>query len=180
MLWDCVAIVLISIASSFLAEGMSWILIYRHDSYKKLKAQIDDLNKKLDKKKDAIADITKQRSKEKRVKDLEEQLKTKSKDMAMVKFQSTFFVMITLIAIFGMLNNVYDGLVVGKLPFMPIPLIRGMTHRGLPGSDYTDCSMVFLYVLCSLCIRPNVQKYLGFAPPKTADSASLFGAPAPA
>jgi len=56
---------------------------------------------------------------------------------------------------------------------VPLPLIRGLTHRNLPGSDYTDCSFFFLYMLCSMAIRPNVQKLLGFTPPKT--SGGMFG-----
>ncbi|KAL6627641.1 hypothetical protein ACP70R_031367 [Stipagrostis hirtigluma subsp. patula] len=39
-----------------------------------------------------------------------------------------------------------------------------MSHRGLPGNDPTDCSMVFLYFLCSMSIRTNLQKLLAFAP----------------
>jgi len=39
-----------------------------------------------------------------------------------------------------------------------------MSHRGLGGSDVTDCSMTFIYVLCSISIRAHVQKALGWSP----------------
>jgi hypothetical protein len=34
----------------------------------------------------------------------------------------------------------------------------------LIGEDYTDCSFIFLYILCTMSIRQNLQKILGFAP----------------
>ncbi|KAL5832151.1 hypothetical protein ACOSQ3_017575 [Xanthoceras sorbifolium] len=40
-----------------------------------------------------------------------------------------------------------------------------MSHRGLQGVDATDCSMAFLYFLCSISIRTNLLKFLGFSPP---------------
>ncbi len=33
------------------------------------------------------------------------------------------------------------------------------------GSDYTDCSFMFLFMLCSIGLRANVQKMLGVEPP---------------
>lgn len=60
----------------------------------------------------------------------------------------------------------FDGRPVAKLPFEPIPLLRGISHRNLPGNDYTDSSMIFFYVLCSMAIRPNLQKLFGTTPPK--------------
>ena len=54
-------------------------------------------------------------------------------------------------------------------------LLQKMTHRGLPGDDPTDCSFVFLYMLCSISIRPNLQKILGFAPPRATAGQTPFG-----
>ncbi|CAI5512137.1 unnamed protein product [Closterium sp. Naga37s-1] len=80
--------------------------------------------------------------------------------------QSGAVVAVTLLIVFGLLNSLFDGKPVAKLPFVPFAFIqRNMSHRNLPGDDPTDCSMVFLYMLCSLSIRPNLQKLLGFAPP---------------
>ena len=47
----------------------------------------------------------------------------------------------------------FDGKVVAKLPFEPITLLRGISHRNLMGSDYTDCSFIFLYILCTMSVR---------------------------
>jgi len=179
MYLDGLTIIFISVASAVLAEGINWLLIYRTEDYKRLKKAIDLLAKKLDKKKETIPTIGKQKSKDKRVALLDEQLKAKNKDMSMVKFKSMFFVMLTLLGVFGLLTNMFDGVVVAKLPFTPFPLIRSMTHRNLPGSDETDCSMTFLYVLCSFSVRSNVQRIFGFAPTRgvAAAAGSLFSPP---
>lgn len=47
----------------------------------------------------------------------------------------------------------FDGHVVAKLPFEPFSLIQGLSHRNLMGSDVTDCSFIFLYILCTMSIR---------------------------
>jgi len=172
---DPFIIIFISLSSAIVGEAISWFLIYRTEDYKSLKSSIEKLSKQLDKKKDTITNISKQKVKDKKVAQLDERLRSKNKDMAMVKFKSMFFVALTLLSVFAFLNNMFDGQVVAKLPFTPFPLIRGMTHRNLPGSDFTDCSMVFVYVLCSLSIRSNVQRFFGFTPPK--GSGSFMPAP---
>ncbi len=58
----------------------------------------------------------------------------------------------------------FDGRVVAKLPFEPISLVRGLSHRNLNGEDYTDCSFLFLYILCTMSVRQNLQKILGVEP----------------
>jgi len=95
--------------------------------------------------------------------------------MALSKMKSTFAVGIALIAFFGVLNSTFDGQIVAKLPFEPFGILTGLSHRNLPGNNYTDCSMIFFYILCSTCVRANVQKLLGTAPPRT----SALGQPAP-
>ena len=55
--------------------------------------------------------------------------------------------------LYGFCLNSFDGKVVAKLPFEPITLLRGISHRNLMGSDYTDCSFIFLYILCTMSVR---------------------------
>jgi len=56
-----------------------------------------------------------------------------------------------------LLCNVYcysfDGRVVAKLPFVPISWLQNISHRNLLGDDYTECSFIFLYILCTMSIR---------------------------
>lgn len=74
--------------------------------------------------------------------------------------------------------NRYDGVVVAKLPFTPLSLLQGLSHRNLSGVDMTDCSSTFIYILCTLSIRANIQKLLGITP-QDKNGPSLWDMPAP-
>jgi hypothetical protein len=43
------------------------------------------------------------------------------------------------------------------------------------GEDYTDCSFIFLYILCTMSLRQNLQKVLGFAPSRALSRQSAAG-----
>ncbi|KAJ4791304.1 Transmembrane and coiled-coil domains protein 1 [Rhynchospora pubera] len=171
---DALAVVSISFVTALLCEAISWLLIYRTSSYKSLRQSIDRASKKLDSLK---SPSNKSAPNSKKLDRVETSLKESSRDLSLAKFKSGGVVAGVLIVVFGLLNSMFEGKVVAKLPFEPIPLVRKMSHRGLPGTDWTDCSMVFLYMLCSISIRTNLQKFLGFAPPRAAASSGLFPMP---
>ena len=107
----------------------------------------------------------------------ENQLKKVSNQLARAKMKSTFFIAIFMIMFMSLLGESFQGVVVAKLPFTPFSMMRGMTHRNIVGSDYTDCAMIFLYVMSNVCFRPLIQKILGFDGPRglTANN-SMFAA----
>ncbi|KAL0334245.1 UNVERIFIED_CONTAM: Calcium load-activated calcium channel [Sesamum angustifolium] len=155
---DSLTVVGISICTAVVCEAISWLLIYRTASYKSLKSSIDKASKKLETMKStdstsASSNLLKKSSKTKKMDRVETSLKESSRDLSMFKFKS--------------------GAVVALVLFMK------MSHRGLPGDDMTDCSMAFLYLLCSISIRTNLQKFLGFSPPRGAAGAGLFPMPDP-
>jgi len=82
-------------------------------------------------------------------------------------------------ALLSIFNSIFDGRIVAKIPFQPISFIVGISHRNLPGTDYTDCSFIFLYILCTMAIRQNVQKILGFSPSRAVakQGGGMFGQP---
>ncbi|URE11842.1 Integral membrane protein DUF106 [Musa troglodytarum] len=101
---------------------------------------------------------------------VETSLKDATRDLSLSKLKSGAVVAAVLFVVFGLLNSLFEGRVVAELPFAPIPLALKMSHRGLPGTDPTDCSI-------SICT--NLQKFLGFAPPRGAAGAGLFPMPDP-
>ena len=89
-----------------------------------------------------------------------------------------------LFALYTMLSAAYDGVVVAKVPFEPYDFVKRLSQRSLPppGDDdgagaaasfRTDCAMPFLYALCTLAFRTNIQKLLGTAPPQTGNAFAL-------
>ena len=103
---------------------------------------------------------------DKKVKQQENELKYKSFDMMKTKMISMFIIGLFTVFFISLFSGLFQGIVVAKLPFVPFRLISGMSHRGILSNDLTDCSFIFLYVLCNVSFRPIIQKLLGFAPPR--------------
>lgn len=121
-----------------------------------------------------------QKNQKKKIELEEERLKTNNRELSMVKMKSMFATGFAFTALLSMFNAIFDGRIVARLPFVPISWIQGLSHRNLPGDDYTECSFIFLYILCTMSIRQNIQKMLGFAPSRAASKqgGGMFG-PAP-
>lgn len=166
MLYDSLLIICISVSTALLAEGFTWLMVYRTEKYQRLKSDIEKQSKRLDKRKENVGELVEKSLKRKLDRE-EERLKANNRDLSMVKMKSMFFVGLAFTAILGMCNSIFHGRVVAKLPFIPIGFIQGLSHRNLPGDDLTDCSFIFLYVLCTMSIRSNIQKLLGFAPSRS-------------
>lgn len=83
----------------------------------------------------------------------EEKLKSQNRDLSFTKMKSMALTGVIFTLLLSTFNNWFSGRVVAKLPFIPIGFIQGLSHRNLPGEDLTDCSFIFLYVLCTMSIR---------------------------
>ncbi|KAB1222407.1 Transmembrane and coiled-coil domains protein 1 [Morella rubra] len=175
---DSLTVVAISFCTAIVCEAISWLLIYRTNSYKSLRSTIDKAAKKLETMKTESSAKIAKKSKTKKIDRVETSLKESSRDLSLFKFKSGAVVAFVLFVVFGLLNSLFEGKVVAKLPFRPFGIVMKMSHRGLQGDDPTDCSMAFLYFLCSISIRTNLQKFLGFAPPR-GTGAGFFPMPDP-
>jgi len=169
MLADTLLILFISVATALLGEGLTWLMVYRTSKYQKLKSEVEKQSKKLEKQKESIGTEISDRNQKKKLERQEEKLKTNNRDLSMVKMKSMFAIGFAFTALLSMFNSIFDGRVVAKLPFTPISWLQNISHRNLNGEDYTDCSFIFLYILCTMSIRQNVQKMLGFAPSRAAN-----------
>lgn len=161
---DTISILFAACFTAGLAETISWFLIYRTDDYKALKKNIESMSKQVEKDREMIVIASKQKQQEKKATKAENQLKSMNQQLSSSKMKSTMIVALFAIAFMSTLSSTYQGIVIAKLPFEPFSMIQGLTHRGLPGNDVTDCSMIFIYVLASYLVRTNIQKYFGFAP----------------
>lgn len=176
---DTLLIVFISICTALLGEGLTWLLVYRTEKYQKLKTEVERQSKKLEKKKEAAGESIGERGARKKLEREEERLKVNHRDLSLVKMKSMLAIGFAFTALLSMFNSIFEGRVVAKLPFLPISWLQGLSHRNLLGEDYTDCSFIFLYILCTMSIRQNIQKLLGFAPSRAVNkqNVGLFGTP---
>ncbi|VDO73888.1 unnamed protein product [Heligmosomoides polygyrus] len=149
MLSDCLLIIAIALCTALAGEGLTYLLVYRSDQYKRLKAEMEKKTKKLEKKKQEVGEAVDKNAKKRLERD-EERLKATNRDMSMFKMKSMFAIGLAFTALLSTFNSIFDGRVVARLPFV--------------GDDMRDCSFIFLYILCTMTIRQNLQKALGFAP----------------
>ncbi|THG07086.1 hypothetical protein TEA_026118 [Camellia sinensis var. sinensis] len=114
------------------------------------------------------------KSKTKKIDCVESSLKKSSHYLSLFKFKSSAVVALVLFITFGLLNSLFEDKAVMKLPFLPVKIFQKMSHRGLQVDDSIDYSMAFLYFLCSISIQTNLQKFLGFSPPRGVARVRLF------
>ena len=78
---DSLLILVISVFTALLGEGLTWLLVYRTEKYQKLKVEIEKQTKKLEKKKEAHGDATLDRTQKKKMDREEERLKSTNRDL---------------------------------------------------------------------------------------------------
>ena len=164
-IYDGLKIILLAISTNLFAEFLTWMFIYRTKKYKENKKQMDILNKKLEINKESVKGHSKQL--DKKIKLQENELKLLGFEMMKIKFISMIIIGLFTFFFISLFNGLFQGIVVAKIPFVPFKLLRGLSHRGILSNDFTDCSFIFLYVLCNISFRPIIQKMLGFAPPRS-------------
>lgn len=168
VLLDALLVVSTALAACIVTEVLSWLLVYRTSSYKRIRDELDKASKKLE----AIKQTTvvgkpasKVNRKEKR---LEDNLKTSSRDLTAMRFKLGFIMSAALLILFNVVSTAWDGHVIAKLPFSPPAFMQKITHRGLLGTDPTDCSAVFVYAMALAYFKANVAKLTGWGPSRAA------------
>ncbi|XP_025940406.1 calcium load-activated calcium channel isoform X2 [Apteryx rowi] len=129
MFADTLLIVFISVCTALLAEGITWVLVYRTDKYKRLKAEVEKQSKKclklkpvfyflektallvisrrafaVEKKKETITESA-GRQQKKKIERQEEKLKNNNRDLSMVRMKSMFAIGFCFTALMGMFNS---------------------------------------------------------------------------
>ena len=164
-LFTMFAVVACSLLATIAAEALNYFLVYRKSDYQNLVSNVKSLAKKISKMDDAALN-TSNKNNAKRKAQLEERLKFANTELTMKKFKATILVGILMIVTLTTMNKNFYGIVAAKLPFEPFSLMRKLSHRGMEGEDYTDCSSLFLYVMSGIVFRTNIQKLFGFETPQ--------------
>lgn len=159
------AVIACSLLATIGAEALNYFLVYRKSDYQNLVSNVKSLAKKIEKMQE-VGPNTTNKNNAKRKTQLEERLKLANTELTMKKFKATILVGILMIVTLTSMNKQFYGTVVAKLPFVPFSLISKLSHRGLEGEDYTDCSSLFIYVISGIVFRTNVQKLFGFEAPQ--------------
>jgi calcium load-activated calcium channel len=157
------SVIAIAFLATCLAEAISYLLLYRTEKYKSLVRVLDRYTKKQDKQKEQQESSLHSKSQQKKWNREEEQLRKLGKEFTTMQFRSTLAVGVLMMFVFAMMNRFFRGLVVARLPFVPIWPLKGLAHRGLTNPNVTDASASLIYVLSSLVFRQTTQRMLGHA-----------------
>lgn len=157
-------------------EALNWLVVLRAPAYKAAKAEVERLKRKAEAeaRKQAKAEEGKEKDKGKgsgkggkgkaALAALQEQIKEAELKLAPYTLTSTLISTMSSFGMVFMLNPHMTGVVVARLPFEPPSFLRGITHRGLEGEDYRECSHAFIFTLSVLCFQTLVQKFAGVKP----------------
>ena len=190
---DLLSLLMYAIVAALISELISWFFVFSRVDIERIKDVHSKAGKRLEKKKEEVgaAGPEKEASKpdggkgkgkdkdskgankpDKKLVQLEKEFEGANNALIAIKSRAMMFTgMIHLLTFFA-LKDSYEGMVLAKLPFQPLSWFHPITHRNIKGTDFTDTGMIFIYALCSMAIKPNLQRWLGNAPPKTAMPAS--------
>jgi len=190
-----VQVVSLATASALFSEAVAWLLIFRKPEYHRLMGSLENAQKRLDKKKEMPEEVKASKEKVAKEKDrkkdkekdtnkskmdkrlvmLEKEVEATNRDLTIFKMRANMATAVVLMLTFWSLKSNYEGVVLARLPFEPFAIVRGLSHRGLEGEDMRECGVIFVYVLCCMTIKPNLQRALGHMPPKPQIPKTIFG-----
>lgn len=185
-MYDGFLIMSISILSALISEFLCWFFVYRSESYNRLCKSIELLQRKVEKLKLDLPKGTTTNTKtskdpiSKKINSLESELDNKNRDLSVYKIKSAGLTMICVLSVLGILNNIFDGIIVAQLPFVPFNMMRSITQRGLifnnisilTDTELSYCSMMFIYILSSITFKTSLQRITGLVTPTIVTSNS--------
>ncbi|OSX76529.1 hypothetical protein BU14_0187s0008 [Porphyra umbilicalis] len=168
--WSGVGIVALSAVLALAMEAFTWAMVYRKEEYQAAKARVKVLAERLAREEATIEPAHRRKAQEKRLAGLTEDLKTASSALSSpTRTGVSLTTSAVLFLAYRFLSSAYAGTVVARLPFAAPPFFHGMTRRGLgDGGDATDASFAFVYAVATMALKGNMQRALGFTPPRGA------------
>lgn len=123
-----------------------------------------------------IVAVDKRKKHEKNIEGIEDDLRAASQRMDAIKLKANIVVGMSFFFLYRMVASAWTGYVCARLPFLPVKLVQNLSFRGLEGDDKYNCAFGLIYTLCTIGIKANIPKALGFVSPKSAYNAQRMAA----
>jgi hypothetical protein len=104
---------------------------------------------------------TQSKGHDKKIAATEAQLKSLSQQMTFSSFKSHGIVGLLMIVVINLIGSAFSGSIVAMLPFEPVWIFKGITHRNIIGENYYECAYLFPYILTAFIWRNNIKKIFG-------------------
>lgn len=120
--------------------------------------------------------VDKRKKHEKVIESIEDDLKVASQRMDAVKLRGSILTGVSFFFLYRMVAAAWTGHVVARLPFLPFKFVKSLSSRGLRDPDEYSCAFGFIYTLCTIGIKANIPKAIGFVSVKSAFNATRMAA----
>lgn len=155
-----------SLATSACSSAINWLLLYRSKDYQQNCQAIEKKQKEYEDAKAQEADTEKDRvRKAKKVKRLENDLKTMSQTFTMKSARARLLSAGFVFIMNRVLRSAFESVVVAKIPFVPFGFASKLTHSGLDGQDFTEGGFSFVYFLTAILFQELINRLFGFQTP---------------
>lgn len=123
-----------------------------------------------------VVSLDKRKQHERSIERIEDDLKSTSQLMDAQKFKTNLLSGIAFFVLYRVVAAIWTGTVVARLPFIPVKMVEGLSRRGLTDEDQYACAFGLIYTLCTIGVKGNIPKLLGFITPKSAFDATRMAA----
>jgi len=151
--------ILMAVGMMVIVEVVNWFFLYRKTWYVDL---VKDSNKKLelyDAAKNTLK-VGSEKNHENRLKNLKSSSDAAAQQLQSSKMKVGAFANVMMLFLVPLANRKFAGFIAGRLPFQPFFLFKYLAHQGLTNPMPTDCSPMFVYILCTTALRPIVQRFM--------------------
>lgn len=116
-----------------------------------------------------LISVDKLKSFEKGLLRMETELKDATAKMNSMKLRTNIGSAVAFFFLYKKVALSWTGVPVATLPFVPLRIVQNISRRGLASDgDLTECSFGLIYTLCTMGLKANIPKLLGFSPPRSA------------
>ncbi|KAJ2698314.1 hypothetical protein FB645_005671 [Coemansia sp. IMI 203386] len=163
---DFAGILILSLVASAVSEAVSYALVYRTEQFRQIKAKVQQCETKLED--EGRSTTGNNKNKQRRIESIEAQLSTARGKASSLQLRSMVVVAVVQLGSIYLVNSMYSGRPVARLPFEPLNMFRGLIQRGLPDDSPSDaCSATFVFVLGGLVFKAAIDRYLQLGLPKS-------------
>eukprot|EP00948_MAST-09A_sp_MAST-9A-sp1_P002390 g2390.t1 len=165
-------------------ECCAYYFVYRKDDYVRMTKSMDRLEeqlKRLESNTTTGQSAKEQKRDAKKKKVLAKEQEELKRDMLTAGLKVNVVSAVVVMGLLKLLTSYYWGQVMAIAPFTPFSIFTVTTHSGLEGEDYTELNIIFIYALCNMIFRTNIQMLLNTAPRRdlSANANNLFNVPIP-
>ena len=173
--WEAFVVLFVSLLSSAVSTLVSYVMLYRKPEFWSKKRTIEIVSLEI-MSLEREDNIEKRQKNKKRLEELKTKIKLISQRDTWGSIKSGAISWIAVLVLFSAFRGYFAGVVIAKLPFVPISLLKSFCQRGIISSDPRDFSYAFVMIMFTFLTR-DLTKMLCPFPPRFNSTPKPFAVP---